>query len=57
MTDEIIIGFASSETYVFDGQITIQTKDVDGMSLSWDLAKDSIEYILIKNKLAIEVML
>ena len=55
MTDEIIIGFASSETYVFDGQLTFVTKDVEGVSLTWDVVKDKIEYVLIKNKLAIEV--
>jgi hypothetical protein len=55
MTDEIIIGFASSETYVFDGQLTFVTKDVEGVSLTWEVVKDKIEYVLIKNKLAIEV--
>ena len=55
MSDEIIMGFASGETYVLDGQLTLVTKDVEGVSLTWDVVKDKIEYVLIKNKLAIEV--
>lgn len=55
MSDEIIMGFASGETYVLDGQLTLVTKDVEGVSLTWEVVKDNIEYVLIGDKLSMEV--
>tara|TARA_R110000796_G_scaffold108627_1_gene219710 strand:- start:248 stop:421 length:174 start_codon:yes stop_codon:yes gene_type:complete len=57
MTDEIIMGFASGETYVLDGQLALVTKDVEGISLTWDVVKDKIEYVVVKNKLSMEVQI
>jgi hypothetical protein len=54
MRDEIIMGFASGETFVMDGQLRLVTEDVEGVSLTWEVA-EGIEYVVVKNKLAIEV--
>jgi hypothetical protein len=50
---EIIIGFKSGETYVFDGSITLTTRDKSGVCIDWCFERDEIEYLLV-NKTTLE---
>jgi hypothetical protein len=47
---EIIIGFTSGETFVFDGSIILTTKDRSGVFIDWCFERDEIEYLVINNK-------
>jgi hypothetical protein len=51
---EIIMGFNSGESYVFDGSIILTTKDSNDVCMEWCFERDEIEYLLI-NKTSLEV--
>ena len=51
---EIIIGFKSGETHVFDGSVIVTTKDSNDICMDWCFECDEIEYLLI-NKRSLEV--
>lgn len=43
--NEIILGFKSGETYLFDGSVKIITEDESGACIDWCFELDELEYV------------